>query len=187
MKSALFIQQRPIRKRNKNAEEKTSTILYHDATHYEEEKTSYKLELTSEGMVKIPLKQNGDFRSHECIEILKEADIVITNPPFSLFREYMAQLIEYDKKFIILGNVNSLTYKDVFPLIKDGKLWLGASIHSGDIEFKVSKDYSANSSGARVDENGNLFLRVSGGFPNCSPNPVITLAPTFSSVVLFLE
>ena len=131
------------------------------ATHYEEEKTSYKLELTSEGMMKIPLKQNGDFRSDECIEILKEADIVITNPPFSLFREYMAQLIEYDKKFLILGNVNSLTYKDVFSLIKNDKIWIGASIHSGDTEFKAPKGYTSNSSGARIDKDGNLFLMVS--------------------------
>ena len=132
------------------------------ATHYEEEKTSYKLELNSEGMVKIPLKQNGDFRSHECIEILKEADIVITNPPFSLFREYMAQLIEYDKKFLIIGNVNSLTYKEIFPLVAKNKIWLGASIHSGDREFKVPKKYEIHSPSKRVDKEGNTYVRVNG-------------------------
>lgn len=76
------------------------------------------------------LKQNGDFRSSECIAILKEADIVVTNPPFSLFREYVAQLFEYEKKFIILGNLNAITYKETFKLIKENKIWLGHSIHS---------------------------------------------------------
>ncbi len=71
------------------------------------------------------LKGDGDFRSAESIELLKQADIVVTNPPFSLFREYVAQLVGYDKKFLIIGNVNSITYKEIFPLIKDDKLWLG--------------------------------------------------------------
>ena len=71
------------------------------------------------------LNGNGDFRSAECIEILKECDIVVTNPPFSLFREYVAQLIEYDKKFLIIGNKNAIIYKEIFPLIKENKLWLG--------------------------------------------------------------
>ena len=72
-----------------------------------------------------PLKGDGDFRSAESIELLKQADIVVTNPPFSLFREYVAQLIEYDKKFLIIGNQNAITYKEIFPLIKENKLWLG--------------------------------------------------------------
>ena len=72
-----------------------------------------------------PLDGDGDFRSEECINILKEADIVVTNPPFSLFREYVAQLIEYDKRFIIVGNQNAITYKEIFPHIKEGRLWLG--------------------------------------------------------------
>ena len=72
-----------------------------------------------------PLRGNGDFRSDECIELLKEADIVVTNPPFSLFREYVAQLVEYDKKFLILGDQNAITYKEIFKLIKENKLWLG--------------------------------------------------------------
>ncbi len=71
------------------------------------------------------LKQHGDFRSQECIELLKEADIVVTNPPFSLFREYLAQLIEYDKKFLIIGNINAITYKEIFPLIQNNSLWSG--------------------------------------------------------------
>lgn len=104
------------------------------STHFEDEKPSYKLEIVKDAnhdgkinkldTVKTPLKQNGDFRSPECVEILKEADIVVTNPPFSLFREYVAQLIEYNKKFVIIGNLNALTYKEIFRLIKDDKVWL---------------------------------------------------------------
>lgn len=73
------------------------------------------------------LECNGDFRSPECIAFLKEADIVVTNPPFSLFREYIAQLIEYDKKFLVIGPDNAITYKEIFPLIKDNKLWVGCN------------------------------------------------------------
>lgn len=108
------------------------------------------------------LKGDGDFRSEECIELLKQADIVVTNPPFSLFREYVAQLIEYDKKFVIVGNQNAITYKEIFKLIKENKIWLGPSIHSGDREFGVPKDYPLNAAGCRVDENGNKFIRVKG-------------------------
>lgn len=108
------------------------------------------------------LKGDGDFRSQECVELLKESDIVVTNPPFSLFREYVAQLIEHDKKFLIIGNVNAITYKEIFRLIKDDKLWLGASIHSGDREFGIPTDYPVTAAGYRVDENGNKFIRVKG-------------------------
>lgn len=80
--------------------------------------------------------QTGDFRSQECIELLREADIVVTNPPFSLFREYVAQLMEYDKKFLIIGNKNAITYKEVFPLIKDNKLWIGVTPMSTDLLFE---------------------------------------------------
>lgn len=108
------------------------------------------------------LKGDGDFRSVECIELLKQADIVVTNPPFSLFREYVAQLVSYGKKFIIIGNVNSITYKEIFPLIKDEKLWLGPSIHSGDREFGVPDNYPLTAAGFRVDEEGRKFIRVKG-------------------------
>jgi len=73
------------------------------------------------------LKGDGDFRSKECIELLKQADIVVTNPPFSLFREYVAQLLEYDKKFLLIGNGNSITYKEIFKNIQDNKIWLGVT------------------------------------------------------------
>ncbi|MBR4153615.1 MAG: modification methylase [Selenomonadaceae bacterium] len=83
----------------------------------------------------------GDFRSKECIELLKEADVVVTNPPFSVFREFVALLIEYDKKFLIIGNKNALTYKEIFPLIKDDKLFVGFMPMSREIYFDVPKDY----------------------------------------------
>ena len=86
------------------------------------------------------LKGDGDFRSEECIELLKEADIVVTNPPFSLFREYMKQLVEYDKKFLIIGNKNALTYKEIFPLIKANKMWVGYRGFSGGMWFKTYYD-----------------------------------------------
>ncbi|MGH1600193.1 adenine-specific methyltransferase EcoRI family protein [Campylobacter majalis] len=79
----------------------------------------------------------GDFRSTECIELLKQADIVVTNPPFSLFREYVAQLVEYDKKFVIIGHQNAITYKEIFKLIKDNQIWLGCFSMSKDMVFAV--------------------------------------------------
>ena len=124
--------------------------------------TDVKLLLKSNANVSQPLKGTGDFRSEECIELLKEADIVVTNPPFSLFREYLAQLMEYNKKFLIIGNVNSITYKECFKFIKDNKMWLGASIHSGDREFRVPDDYPLNAAGSRVDSNGHKYIRVKG-------------------------
>ena len=88
------------------------------------------------------LEGDGDFRSAECIALLKQADIVVTNPPFSLFREYVAQLMEYDKKFLIIGNKNAITYKELFPLIKDNRLWVGNTPMSKDLLFDVPKDYA---------------------------------------------
>ena len=108
------------------------------------------------------LSGDGDFRSAECIELLKQADIVVTNPPFSLFREYVAQLIKYEKKFIIIGNLNAVTYKDIFKLVKENKLWFGKSIHSGDREFRVPNDYPLNAAGSRTDDDGNKYIRVKG-------------------------
>lgn len=109
-----------------------------------------------------PLQGDGDFRSAECIELLKEADIVVTNPPFSLFREYVAQLIQYNKKFLIIGNINAITYKEIFPLIMENRMWLGASIHSGDRKFWVPDDYELNAAGCGIDETGRKFIRVKG-------------------------
>lgn len=98
------------------------------STHYDQEgKSSYKLEYDGERVVKTELEGDGNFRSPECVELLKESDIVVTNPPFSLFRDFIGLLMEYNKKFAIIGNMNAITYKEVFPLIKENKIWLGYS------------------------------------------------------------
>ena len=116
------------------------------SSHYDPNGNSYKLEISrdinEDGNIdkldtqKTTFKGNGDFRSDECIEILKECDIVVTNPPFSLFREYIAQLMAYDKKFLVIGGYNAITYKEVFGFIKENKLWLGVSPRS--MNFKKS-------------------------------------------------
>ena len=128
------------------------------ATHFQTEKLSYKLEKTNGDTIKTPLKQNGDFRSPECIEILKEADIIVTNPPFSLFREYVAQLIEYNKRFIIIGHQNAISYKEIFKLIKENKMWLGYGFNGGASHFinKHYKDY------ATAGDHKEGMIRVSG-------------------------
>ncbi len=88
------------------------------------------------------LKGDGDFRSQECIEVLEQADIVVTNPPFSLFRDYVAQLVDYEKKFLIVGSQNAVTYKEIFPLIKDNRMWLGVTPKGQDMLFDVPEDYA---------------------------------------------
>ena len=98
------------------------------------------------------LDGDGDFRSLEAIELLKKADIVVTNPPFSLFREYVTQLIEHDKKFIILGNQNAITYKEIFPLLQQDKIWLGAT--HGDMSFMVPDHYAARETRFWIDDKG---------------------------------
>ena len=99
-----------------------------------------ELLLKSDKNVLTALDGDGDFRSEESIAFLKEADIIVTNPPFSLFREYVSQLMEYNKKFIILGNNNAITYKEIFPLIKENKIWLGNNVNK-TIEFRLSDNY----------------------------------------------
>lgn len=108
------------------------------------------------------LKGNGDFRSDECVALLDQCDVVVTNPPFSLFREYVAQLIEHNKKFLIIGNQNAISYKEIFKLIKEDKIWLGVSIHSGDREFRIPDNYEARSKSLRVDSEGKRYIRVVG-------------------------
>lgn len=111
----------------------------------------------------VELNGDGDFRSPECIELLDEADIVVTNPPFSLFREYIGTLVEHQKHFIIIGNVNAVKYQEVFPLFMSNELWLGASIHSGDRAFFVPDDYPLDAAGCGVDgETGRKYIRVKG-------------------------
>lgn len=108
------------------------------------------------------LAGDGDFRSPECEAILNEADIVVTNPPFSLLREYMSMLVKYNKQFIILGNMNAITCKELFPLVQEKLIWYGDSIKSGDRKFYVPDDYLLNASGCGVDANGRRFIRVKG-------------------------
>lgn len=108
------------------------------------------------------LEGDGDFRSREVMALRDEADIIITNPPFSLFREFLKWIMDSGKKFSIIGNMNAITYKEVFPLIKDNKIWLGPSINSGDREFGVPKEYPLKAAGWRIDEKGNHFIRVKG-------------------------
>lgn len=116
------------------------------------------------------LKEDGDFRSKECLDLLDEADIVCTNPPFSLFREYIATLMDHKKKFLIIGNQNAMTYKEIFPLIENNKLWLG--YHSGHTWFSVPDNYEIpdyynkkdkqklRSNGYKIDENGKLWRNL---------------------------
>ena len=145
-------------------------------TEGEEKKVAYKVEITEvndvngDGAVDLAdveylikndknvlscLRGNGDFRSKECIELLKEADIVVTNPPFSLFREYIAQLMEYEKKFLIIGNQNNVGYKEVFPLIQQTKLWLG--VNAGSHKFQVPIDFERNNT--YIDKDGKKYAK----------------------------
>ncbi|WP_255565837.1 adenine-specific methyltransferase EcoRI family protein [Mycoplasma sp. E35C] len=131
-------------------------------THFDYKKPTYKLEYDGKNIQKSPLRCNGDFRSDESIELLKQADIVITNPPFSLFREYISQLIEHDKKFLIIGNQNAISTIEVFNYFKENKVWYGVSISSGDREFRVPDSYELNAIGTRTDSQGNKYIRVKG-------------------------
>lgn len=133
------------------------------STHYDSQgKPSYKKEIIagrkSPRVVTTPLQGNGDFRSEECIALLKQADIVVTNPPFSLFREYAAQLVEHGKKFLIVGHQNAITYRDCFKIIKENKMWLGFGFRGGAAHFinKHYKDYAAAS------DHKDGMIRVSG-------------------------
>jgi hypothetical protein len=108
------------------------------------------------------LKGDGDFRSAEVTSLRDEANIIITNPPFSLFREFLGWITAADKMLVILGNMNAITYKEVFRLIKENRLWLGESIHSGDREFEVPQSSDTRSPSLRVDEDGRKFIRVDG-------------------------
>ncbi len=101
---------------------------------------------------------DGDFRSEESIRLLLESDIVVTNPPFSLFREYVSQLVKFDKQFLIIGNINAITYKEIFQLIKDNKAWLGINLGRGISGFIVPEHYGLYGTEARIDESGNRIV-----------------------------
>ena len=104
------------------------------------------------------LEGNGDFRSVECIELMKQSDIIVTNPPFSLFRDYVAQLVKYDKQFLIIGNINVITYKEIFAHIKDNKIWLGINLGRGISGFIVPDTYELYGTETEIDEHGNRII-----------------------------
>ena len=114
-----------------------------------------------------PLKGDGDFRSRECIELLKQADIVVTNPPFSLFREYVTQMMQYEKKFLIIGNVNTATTKDIFPLFINNKIWLGYGFNAGNAFFRIPEEEKPNyAAGVYNEETGLVKFRNCHWFTN---------------------
>ena len=156
------------------------------ATHYARGERSYKLEYlgTGQAPVRTPLMGDGDFRSEECIELLKEADIVVTNPPFSLFREYVAQLVEHDKQFLIIGNNNAITYKEIFKLIKENKLWLGYPFHRGNAYFAIPEDQVGNYASGVYDPEKKLvkFRNIAWftNMPHQKRNEELTLFRTYA-------
>ena len=126
------------------------------------------------------LQGDGDFRSDECVELLKQADIVVTNPPFSLFREYVAQLIQYDKKFIIIGNQNAIHYKEIFPLIQQNQLWLGYGFKNGNAYFSIpSQETSRFANGVYNSETGLVKFR------NCVWLTNIDIKKRHENMILF--
>ena len=152
------------------------TLFEKEAPQFDAQKTRTKgkkfvlqeEDINDDGVINIEdlqwgyLEGDGDFKSTEITLLRDEADIVITNPPFSLFREFLAWIIEGNKKFVILGNMNAITYKEVFPVIMRNEMWLGQSIHAGDREFEVPAGLDTRSKSLRVDESGKRFIRVDG-------------------------
>ena len=144
------------------------------STHYDKTEPTYKMEYTGgddnniEVGVKTSLEGNGDFRNQECLDLLDESDIVVTNPPFSLFREYVAVLMEHEKKFLIIGNRNALTYKEIFPLIRNNELWLGNGFQNGNAYFNIPKnsDTSIYAKGVYDEETGLVKFRNCVWFTN---------------------
>lgn len=111
-----------------------------------------------EGLTVRCLQGDGDFRSPECVELLREADIVVTNPPFSLFREFIAQLVRFEKKFLVIGNINAITYKDIFAMIQANKVWMGVNMGRGISGFIVPGHYELYGSETHIDESGNRII-----------------------------
>ena len=121
----------------------TLGLKHFTCTNYDIGEGAYRYDCDGQNEVITPLNGDGDFRSEECIEYLKQADVVVTNPPFSLFRQYVKQLMDYGKKFIVMANNNAITYKEFFPYIKNGKVWLGRTLFTGKMPyFKVSDSYN---------------------------------------------
>jgi hypothetical protein len=153
----------------------TPSLFESDNPQFDQQKTLVKGKIftlckdtTQDGRIDINalqwtyLEGDGDFRSEEVKALRDQADMIITNPPFSLFREFLKWIVEGGKQFVIIGNMNAITYKEVFPLIKQNKMWLGESIHSGDREFGVPQHYPLEAASNRIDEKGNKYIRVKG-------------------------
>lgn len=133
------------------------------ATGYDLGQGAYLYRFDGENVTVSKLEGNGDFRSEECVNILKQCDVVVTNPPFSLFREYVAQLMKYNKKFLIIGNMNAIAYKENFPLIKDNKIWTGYKSFGGGMDFYVGPNYDKNKcKHPKYDDKGKLLINVMG-------------------------
>lgn len=133
------------------------------ATYYTGEvpsKPSCKVEYDGETITRTQLEGNGDFRNPECIEILKESDIVVSNGPFSLFRSYMAQLFEHNKDFLVIGNMNAVTYKEVIEQLKQNKVRTSGYKNTGGMEFRLPDDYPLTACDQRIDENGTKFIKM---------------------------
>lgn len=153
------------------------------STYYNENGVAFKTEYTGgddndiEKGVKTQLNGNGDFRSEECLNILDKCDVVITNPPFSLFRDFVDVLMRYKKKFLVLGNMNAVCYKQIFPFIKNNLLWFGVSIHSSGANFYIPNDYPLNKKNWGKDETGRIFVKLGmvRWFTNLSYDPQLRL------------
>ena len=157
------------------------------STHYDREETTYKMEYTGgddndiKAGVKTLLEGNGDFRNKECLDLLDECDIVVTNPPFSLFREYVAILMEHEKKFLIIGNRNALTYKEIFPLIRDDKLWLGNGFRNGNAYFRIPENADTSGYAKGVYDDTTKLVK----FRNCVWFTNMDLAKRHEKLVLW--
>ncbi len=157
------------------------------STHYNKNEPTYKMEYSGgddndiEVGTKTPLEGNGDFRNQECLDLLDEADIVVTNPPFSLFREYVAVLMEHEKKFIIIGPRNAITYGDIFPLIRDNRMWLGNGFSGGNAYFRIPEgtDVSQYANGVYNPETKLVKFR------NCSWFTNLDLAKRHEKLILW--
>ena len=160
-----------------NYEERANT-LFHTNIH------AIKAETTKEQEIITPLKENGDFRNQENINILKKTDIIITNPPFSLFNEFIGQIIQNKKQYIILGNMNAISYKNVFKHIKENKMWYGVTIKNGDMLFTVPNDYPLTATTTKIINNIK-HVRVKGvrwytNIDHEHPNPQLKLTTKYN-------
>lgn len=126
-------------------------------TNYDNGNGAWKYEYDGENETVIQLQGKGGYETEECIAFLKEADVVVTNPPFSLFRDYVKQLMDYNKKFLIIGNKNAITYKEIFPYIKENKMWIGATPMSYDMKFILTEQYAKEVVESKKEGSGYIF------------------------------